>query len=296
MIRLLLNCVARIGLVALATLSVCNAYGATAHRFKKILIVVLENTDFSQAKKQPFLAALAHKGALLTEYYAQTHPSQPNYIALVAGSAFGVDDLGLHADGNVTLDVRHLGDLLEAKQLGWKVYAEGYPGNSDKCFLGVSKGVYARKHVPFLSFKNVQKDSARCGRIVNASQFDSDVRSGLPAFSLYIPDLKHDGHDIGTGVAFADRWLKTRFGKLLADPGFTQDLLFVVTFDEGRGKTPHKPSHVLTLLVGTGVAPGSTSATVYSHYSLLRLVENNFKLGSLGQNDTSAPAIDGIWH
>jgi hypothetical protein len=62
MIRLLLNCVARIGLVALATLSVCSAYGASAHRFKKILIVVLENTDFSQAKKQPFLAALAHKG------------------------------------------------------------------------------------------------------------------------------------------------------------------------------------------------------------------------------------------
>jgi acid phosphatase len=250
---------------------------------RKIMTVVLENTNYEDALRQPFLASLAHRGALLTHFTAEAHPSQPNYIALISGSTFGVT-----SDGNVNLDQRHIGDLLEAKGLQWRVYAESYPGN---CFLGASAGSYVRKHTPFLSFKNVQSDQARCARIVNASKLADDVHGGqLPDYSLYVPDLKNDGHD--TGVAFADRWLSATFGPLLQDPKFTQGLLFIVTFDEGKGFI-FGGNHVATILVGDAVKPGQILDANFDHYSLLRLVEDQFGLGSLGQGDAHATVITG---
>ena len=74
-----------------------------------------------------------------------------------------------------------------------------------------------------------------------------------------------------------------------------KDLLFVVTFDEGSGGTPHEPSHIATILVGGNVVSSAISSKYYTHYSLLRLVEDTFGLDSLNQNDKTAEMIDGIW-
>ena len=253
-------------------------------RFDKVMIVVLENANYKDALAQPFLRQLAKGGALLSEYYAEGRPSLPNYIALTAGTT-----AGLTSNGPVSLRVRHIGDLLEAKGKTWKVYAEGYPG---RCFLGERSGFYVRKHVPFLSFVNVQKDASRCAKIVEASALTSDVVSGhLPDYSLYIPDEKNDGHD--TGPAFADRWLARVFGPLLNNQTFMKGLLFVVTFDEADGND--RTNHVFTALVGESVLSSSVSKTAYNHYSLLRTIEDGFRLGTLGQNDASAFPIVGAW-
>jgi hypothetical protein len=249
------------------------------------MTVILENTNYEDALRQPFLASLVARGALLTHFSAESHPSQPNYIAMISGSTFGVT-----SDSNIDLEGRHIGDLLDAKNLQWKVYAEGYPGN---CFLGSSAGDYVRKHVPFLSFKDVQKDAVRCSKIVNASILASDIRDGkLPAYSLYVPDQKNDGHN--TGVVVADRWLSTAFGPLLQDQRFTKGLLFIVTFDESKGYI-FGSNHVLTILWGDAVTPGAKLDARYNHYSLLRLVEETLGLGTLRQGDEHAPLVTGFW-
>ncbi|MCU1348070.1 MAG: hypothetical protein JWO56_1100 [Acidobacteria bacterium] len=256
---------------------------------KRVMVVVLENEDAVAAEQQPYLAALASRGALLRDYHALTHPSQPNYIALTAGSAYGVDH-----DDVVNLDVPHLGDLLEARGVSWKVYAENYPGN---CFLGAAfgnaaSGQYARKHVPFIDYGNVQNSRARCTRsIVDSGQLDSDVRNGtLPRFALYVPNMRNDGHD--TGVAFADAWLQQRFEQLLADPRFSDGLLFVVVFDEGRTSGPNT---VYCSLSGAGIRPGSVSNDYYDHYDLLRTIEEIFHTATLGHHDDHANVIQTIW-
>jgi len=272
---------------------------AAADPVKKIVIVVLENTAESKAVKMPYLAELAKRGALLSNDHAEVHPSQPNYIAMIAGSSDGVD-----GDGRVTLNERHrhIGDLLEEHGLTWKVYAEDYPGD---CFLGSSRGLYARKHVPFLSFKNVQKDPARCAKIVNAAAFASDVQSGsLPAFSLYVPNLRNDGHDGPDRLVNANAWMKKTFDKpLLDNKDAMKNLLFIVTFDEGSGGNPHKRSRIATILVGDAVRAGSESTDDYNHFSLLKLVEDtlmppgegNAKPNNLRQKDATAKPISGIW-
>ena len=254
---------------------------AAPPRVQHVITVVLENTDYEQALAQPFLAQLARNGGLLTNYSAVTHPSQPNYFALTAGSTFGT------SNDRVTVDARHIGDLVEAKGGTWKAYAEQYRG---QCDTEAQSGNYVRRHEPFISFKNVQSNPSRCQRIVNAAQLQTDIAQGtLPSYALYVPDLKNDGHD--TGVGRADRWLASTFGPLLQDPRFRQNTLLVVTFDEGQ-----RGNHVYTVVSGDAVAPGSTSNAPYNHFSLLRTTEQVLGLGTLGQADATAPVITGIWH
>src|SRR4051812_42977157 len=121
-----------IGSATLATAS-SQPVIAQAH-FKKVFIVVLENSDYDNALKQPYLSSLAKQGVLLTNFYAVSHPSQPNYLAMVSGSTFGVQ-----SNKNIDLPVRHIGDLLDEKKLSWKVYAEQYPSD---CFKGERSGKY----------------------------------------------------------------------------------------------------------------------------------------------------------
>jgi hypothetical protein len=271
--------------LAVATVAAGPGPVRSGSRFEKVMIVVLENEDFTSALNQPFLGRLAREGALLSNYHAITHPSQPNYVALTAGTSSGVD-----SNDPVTLAIRHIGDLVEAKGMSWKAYAEDYPGN---CYLKADSGNYARKHLPFLSFKNIQDNVQRCrDRVVNASGLVGDVASGrLPQYSLYVPNLKNDGHD--TDVAHADRWLSHTFGPLLRDPRFTRGLLLVVTFDEAD--KDDRSNHIYTSFWGEGIRRGSNSAARYDHYSLLRTIEDGLGLGTLGKNDATATPISGIW-
>ncbi|MCX5792319.1 MAG: hypothetical protein NTY45_08930 [Elusimicrobia bacterium] len=258
--------------------------GNAAPSFKKVMIIVLENISYKEALAQSFLAGFARQGALLANFSAETHPSQGNYIALTAGTVAGVT-----SDKPYNLNVRHLGDLLEAKGRTWKVYAQAYPGN---CFSGAQSGNYVRKHVPFLSYTNVQKDPRRCAAIADDSGLSPEIAGGkLPDFSLFIPDIRNDGHD--TGVDYAGKWLDSYFTPLLKDPAFMKDMLLVITFDEDDKSTA--TNHIYTALYGSSVLAGSVSNDSYTHYSLLRTIEDTFGLGTLGQNDSTAGPITGVW-
>ena len=267
-------------------------------KFKKVVVVLFENEDIDKPLSRPFFSRLAKDGALLTNYHAVSHPSEPNYIALTSGDLNGVSD-----DRNYDLDVRHLGDLLEEKGKTWKNYAEGFPGG---CFKGMKKGRYVRKHTPFMSYVNVQNSPARCKNIVNADQFGNDLAKGiLPDFSFFTPDMDNDGHD--TDIQTSDAWFAKTFGPLLNDSRF-KDVLLVATFDENACNTvgPHirkeklqkcqgDSNIVFTAFYGAGVKRGVTSTTNYNHYSLLKTIEAGFDLGSLGKNDATASTITGIW-
>jgi phospholipase C len=253
-------------------------------KIRHTVVIILENTEFHDAVRQPFLGKIAKKGALLSNYYGVTHPSQPNYIALIAGNTHGVN-----SNHNYSLSQRHLGDLFLEKGKTWKTYVENYPG---ECYLkATAQGSYVRKHVPVLSFTSVQNNPALCKRVVEAKEFKKDLDSySLPEFSLYIPSNDSNGHD--TGIAHADAWIAKTFGKVFENSNALKDTLFVITFDEGSYQ---ENNQVYTLLYGAGVQPGATSQKRYNHYSLLRTIEKIYGLASLGQNDDQASTISDIW-
>jgi hypothetical protein len=252
--------------------------------FEHVLIIVLENTDFSTAMANSYLAQLAKSGTLLTNYFAITHPSYPNYLAMIGGSTFGQTD-----DGQEDLDKTNLADLMEAAGITWKAYAEALPAKN--CYTGTQTGTYVRKHEPFASFVDVQKDPQRCAKIVNSDQLQSDAASGnLPQYMFFAPDLNDDGHD--TGVKYSANWLKTFLPTLQQSPAISKDTLVIITFDEG---TNGSTNQIYTLLLGQMVKAGATNNTRYDHYSLLRTVEDNFGLPTLGREDSKAKAFSDIW-
>jgi hypothetical protein len=250
--------------------------------FDHAIFVIFENTNYDKALQQPFFKKLASQGALLSNYSTITHPSQGNYVALIAGTTAGIKN-----DKPVNLDLPNIADLLENAGLTWKVYAEDYPGN---CFLGNSSMGYARKHIPFISFTNIQNNPHRCANIVNAREFIKDANgNNLPNYIFYIPTLKNDGHD--TGAPYADRWYEQNFSQYINNPLFMTNTIIVSTFDEDSGS---KKNQVYTSIVGGHVKPGIYQDSL-NIYSLLKMVEDNWDLGNLGQQDVTAPVLPNIW-
>jgi acid phosphatase len=279
-----------------------------AHHFDRVVIIVLENVDYERAIQDPNLAALSARGASFTNFHALFHPSYPNYLAMVAGTDFNVHRGGSFlGDRQVDFpdDGAHktIADRLVASGLDFKQYAEELPAaacpwNIPTQHVADKRGNYARRHVPFLSFREVQQKW--CDHVVRVDSsrsdnyFVQDARKGLVAYSFYTPNMIHDGHDSNTEVAGA--WVR----KFL-DESFPENLrkgtLVVVTFDESGGNDDNR---VYTLLLGDMVKPGKDQdaaalAKRYNHYSMLRTVEDNFGLEPLTANDRDATPITGIW-
>jgi hypothetical protein len=254
-------------------------------RFERVFIVVLENQDYDRALRQPFLQHLASIGALFTDFHAITHSSYPNYLAMAAGSTFGIED-----NTPQDLDARSLVDLFEAAGVTWKVYAENLPS---PCFTGHASpdGLYVHRHEPYISFRAIQSQQAWCGRILNAAQLQADLaQDALPQYSFYVPNLRNDGHD--TGVAYADSWLQGFLAPLLLNPHFSRGTLVIVTFDENARA---RGNQIYTVFAGPMVQPGITSGIRYDHYSLLRTIEDNYGLATLGREDAKASVICCVW-
>ncbi len=281
---------------------------STAHHFDRVLIIVLENVDYEVAIQDKNLAELAARGASFTNFHAMFHPSYPNYLAMVAGTDFGIHRRGrLLADNQVNYpaDAAHqtIADHLISSGLDFKQYAEELPlgtcpWNISSQHVAEKRGNYTRRHVPFLSFREVQEKWCDHVIRVDSSKSDNffvqDARKGLVAFSFYSPNMNHDGHD--TNVQVAGAWVK----KFL-DESFPEKLrkgtLVVVTFDESGGNTDNR---IYTLLLGDMVKPANQQdhkdlAEHYTHYNLLRTIEDNFGLEPLTANDREAAPITDVW-
>jgi phospholipase C len=272
-------------LIGLATLALCpgaQSAAPTLPAFEHVVVVVLENKSRSDVlgnPSAPAFNAFARQGAVLSGYRGVTHPSLPNYLALVSGSTHGI-----RTDcTDCTVAGPSLADTLDAKGLSWKAYAEGLPQPG---WAGASRGRYAKKHVPFLYFRRVLSSPARLRRVVPLTQLTRDRAAGrLPSFALVVPDLCHDMHDCS--VATGDAWLKRFLPPLLKLP----DTAVFVVFDESDRLFDNR---VPALALGTLVRPHSAVTGPSSHYALLRTIEDGFGLLRLGQSARAAE-ITGIW-
>lgn len=261
----------------------CGAHAAPrpVPRFDHVVVVVMENKGRGAVlgnPAAPAFNAFAARGAVLAGYRGVTHPSLPNYLALVSGSTHGI-----RSDCTTcVLGARSLADTLEAAGETWRTYAEGLPRPG---WTGPYRGRYAKKHVPFLYFRRVLSRPSRARRVVPLSQLARDlVARRLPSFSLVVPDLCHDMHSCS--VAAGDAWLGRFLPPLLRLP---QTAVFVV-FDESDGSDPGVPA----LALGPLVRPGSRFRPAISHYGLLRTIEDGLGLPRLGRSARVGP-VTGIW-
>ena len=67
---------------------------AASSPIKHVMIIVMENEAYSSVignVPAPYETLLASQYAVAADYFAVSHPSLPNYLALVAGATFGVN-------------------------------------------------------------------------------------------------------------------------------------------------------------------------------------------------------------
>jgi acid phosphatase len=232
----------------------------------KALVVVEENhSQSSVLSGMPYLASLADTYGQTRTYQAIAHPSLPNYLAIIAGSTFGVTDDQPPADHPVP--GASVLDLAIAKAATAKAYIEDMPG---PCTL-VSSGDYAVKHNPWAYFsdpidrRNCQNFDVPAGTPTGGALHD-DVQDGTqPTVGMLIPNLCHDAHNCP--LAVADAWLQQWLPLLMQGPDYRSGhLAIVITFDEDDNTGDNT---VLTTVIAPTVHHVS-AATPLTHYSLTR--------------------------
>jgi acid phosphatase len=242
-----------------------------------VMVVVFENEDAKDivgSSDAPYLTALARSGATFTDAHAITHPSQPNYLALFSGSTHGVEDNSCP----LTLSGPNLASQLLAAGRTFVGYAEDLPRAG---YTGCEAGHYARKHNPWVNFPDLP---ASVNQPYSALPADF---SDLPTVSFVVPNLCNDMHDCG--VAAGDSWARDNLAGYVAW-AHDHNSLLLVTFDEDGGSSAN---HIATMLVGPMVTPGESDQRI-DHYSLLRTLEDMYRLPPLGHAAGAEP-LTGIW-
>jgi hypothetical protein len=245
-----------------------------------VLIVIEENHSKVQilgSLLAPYINSLADQGAAMTQSYAITHPSQPNYLALFSGSTQGVtDDATPHR-----FTSPNLGAAVIAKGLSFGAYSEDLPAVGS---LASKQGKYASKHCPWINWQDAPSNGIPATRNMPLSSFPQDF-STLPTVSFVIPNLLNDMHD-GT-VERGDGWLREHLDGY-AQWAKTHQSLLIVTWDEDDYKGTNQ---ILTVIVGAQVKVGPDAEHI-THYNVLRTIEDMYSLPHSGATEQAAPLAE----
>lgn len=247
--------------------------------------------DYETAASDENLSKLAKEGILLTNYFAVTHPSEPNYCASAGGDTFGMDsDDFLQIPANVST----IADLFDTKHIAWGEYQEDMPyaGYQGKRYPLSGPNQYVRKHNPLVLYDSVTDDAVRPRQIKNFTTFYEDLEHhSLPQHMFITPNMTNDAHD--TDITVAGDWVARFLPPLLKNEHFNKDSLVLLTFDEG-GNYSH-PNRVFSFLVGGAIPKhlkGTTDDTFYTPYSIIASLSANWGLPSLGRWDCGANLLN----
>jgi hypothetical protein len=246
-----------------------------------VIIVVEENKDPDDVignKSAPYINTLAANGAYMTRSFAETHPSEPNYLALFAGDTFDLiwDFCPVNGGNRPNL----ASELLAAGRT-FTGFAEDLPAvGSTVC----TSGKYERAHAPWVNFSNVPgSDSVPFSTFPASSNFGS-----LPTLSFVIPNLDNDMHD-GT-VAQGDNWLQQHLSSY-AEWAKANNSLLIVLWDESNDYL--FPNRIPVIFYGANVKTGTYNEKI-DHYNLLSTLEQMYGLPKAG-HAANASAITDIW-
>ena len=230
-----------------ATAASVAAVSTGMPRYTHIFIIVAENKGYDLVigprSAAPNINRLAQQYGLAAQFFAEVHPSEGNYIAMLAGDTLGIHDddayyckpgthdtwcTKSHRSDYVdhTFTARSLMDQLQEHGLRWKAYMESLPEpgsltvrwpTADKPVAGVPQQLYAAKHNGFVNFRAVQQDPARRSKIVDFDALYRDLASGdMPNYAHIVPNQCNDMHGRDEGPDVPADCRKTNVQALIA--------------------------------------------------------------------------------
>jgi hypothetical protein len=254
-----------------------HPHSAVKPHAKNVIVIIMENRDYDLiigSDQAPFInGTLVPQAALMTNSHAIGHPSQPNYLALFSGSTHGITDDSCPHE----FDDTNLGAEVLAAKKSFDGYSESMPKDG---FTGCTAPEYARKHNPWVDFKNVPASS---------NLIWHDIPGGQPTVSFIVPNLCNDMHDCSTRTG--DNWLKANLPTILQYEDANAGLV-ILTWDEADPDANGK-NQIATLLMGGTIVPGKYSQDV-DHYAVLHTIENIVGVPCTADACT-APVLKGMW-
>jgi len=237
----------------------------------------------------PYVTSLADQYGSATRSYALTHPSLPNYLAIVSGSDQGVTQDQPPSSGSFP-DVSTLADQLAATGFTEKAYAENLPADPTD-----DAGLYAVRHNPWEYFPHAEIT------VADPSTMTSDLNSADPPdFVWYTPNLTDDGH---TGVpvntaaqqlADSETFLARFIPTVQATAWYRARGQIIVEWDEALGSDSSglnggDGGHVPTIVVSNALrATPQQEATPVDTFGILRSIEDRYGLPHLGNAANAA--------
>lgn len=298
---------------ALPTLAATHARHPVSEampRYKHIFVVMMENHAYNEIINNPIarhINQLYEQYGLATHYYGVTHPSEPNYVAMIGGSTFGITTDNPYTQNVVTAP--SLADQLEAAGMTWKSYQQSLPytGFTGDYYPEATNTLYVSKHNPFLNFTHVQSSTTELQNIVPDTQLIADLQSNtVPNFSWISPDECHDMHggqpacpysntagDANDNrlIALGDNYINDTVDAITHAPVWSDgNVAIVIVWDENDFNTSgvtgccdaNPGGGLVPAIVVTNNGPRDLRYnTPANHYSMLRTFEKLFGLGCL---------------
>lgn len=289
------------------TQQICGTARGPVH-YNHVIWIWMENTPYTDvigSSQAPFVNALAGECGLATNYHNLTHPSAPNYLGATSGYLGGANDCTAFQcpDGNNNL----FRQISSTRDETWKSYNESMQSN---CYDPASAanpglntvGVYDSLHNPAIYYTDITAECATndvpMGE-VSGGAFAHDLATRLPTFSFISPNKCNDDHDCAVSVG--DAYLQSLIGAIVTSRQYREGhTVIFLTWDEGEGgvsndcayNTTDVGCHVATLVLSPSTRPGTQSAELFNHYSLLKTTEQLLHLPLLGHaND---PAVNSM--
>jgi hypothetical protein len=321
--------------VAAALVSAAGAQATTGKtegvpRFGHVFLIIGENEDLSQLTKNnsPYLlntVKLMPDSAWLTNYWATTHYSESNYVAMTSGQFTACEQ----ADGSIASCHQNVPNLFNQLDTtygagAWTSWMESMPSPCDVSSAGgdATLNHYAPKHNPALIFDDVAGSWSGTTLTASSECTSQDIAAGstgpndmttfnaalaagtVSRFNLVVPNECEDGHDnckpAGNPVLQFDQFLQREVPLILASRAFGSDGVLIITFDEGTTNSPNRAlkvdngGNVAFAVVSPLANPGSYG-NAWDHYSLLRTLEDGLGVsGYVGAAATATP-INTIW-
>jgi hypothetical protein len=259
--------------------------GSPPAQWDHVVLVLFENKSYSQIFNSPgnapYIRSLGNSCGLATNYWSVWTRSLANYLALTSGDTHGETIDPPPSEAPIS------GDSI-FQQLGsdWTVLAENAKQN---CQMN-GGGYYDPRHVPALYYTAIR---STCATRVIPMTNPPDLSK---RFTVVIPNMINDMHmtdltvDIPARIKAGDDWFRDFLPKLLATPQYQAGkTVILATWDEGQLNDSNIPLFVISPFVNAG----ARETGHFTHYSLLRTMQEMMGLSSFLGNAASAPSMRG---
>lgn len=192
-----------------------------------------------------------------------------------------------------------LGDRLSDKGVDWAWYSGGWnaaqAGNPDKTFQF--------HHQPYAYFQRYTAGSeGRARHLKDEADLQAGIAKGeLPPVVFYKPVGSLNEHPGYADVISGEKHIAAMLAKL-EHSKLWKDSVVIVTYDENGGFWDHVAppkgdrfgpgSRIPAIIISPFARKGFVDHTVYDTTSILKLVENRFKLEPLGERDARVNSLE----